>query len=303
VYPPGYLPGIKNLPPGFAQSMSTHNTLDVGRIGVWRGEAGLSAELVVEFERLGYRAVWVGGSPSGDLTGIERLLAATSTIRVATGIVNIWQADPAVTAESFHRIEAKHPGRFLLGIGAGHPEATKEFTKPYAALVDYLGVLDAHGVPVDRRVLAALGPKVVKLAGERTAGAHPYLVTPEHTRQARELLGPDKLLAPEQKVVFAPDREQARAIGDETLGFYLVLQNYVANLRRLGFTDEDFEGKGSDRLFDGLILYGDAAKIATGIRAHLDAGADHVAIQVLGDDDPVPAYRELAKELASELAH
>lgn len=281
--------------------MSTHSKPDLGRIGVWRG-AEISSDLAAEIERLGYGAIWVGSSPAAELVGVERLLAATSTIQVATGIVNIWQADPVVTAASYHRLEAKHPGRFLLGVGAGHPEATKEFTKPYGALVEYLDVLDAQGVPVERRALAALGPKVVKLAGERTAGAHPYLVTPEHTRQTRALLGPDKLLAPEHKVVLAPDRDQARAIGDETLGFYLKLQNYLANLRRLGFTDEDFAGKGSDRLFDAVFLYGEPAKIAAGIRAHLDAGADHVAIQVVGDGDPAPAYEALAHELADEIA-
>jgi probable F420-dependent oxidoreductase len=277
--------------------MSTQNSaVNVGRIGMWRG-GKISSELAAEVESLGYSTIWVGSSPAEDLADIERLLGATSTIAVATGIVNIWQADPAVTAESYHRLEAGHPGRFLLGIGAGHREATKEFTKPYTALVEYLDVLDAQSVPLDRRVLAALGPRVLELAGERTAGAHPYLTTPEHTREARAILGPDKLLAPEQKIVFAPDREQARKIGDETLGYYLVLQNYVANLRRLGYTDEDLAGRGSDRLFDGLFLYGDPAKIAEGVQAHLDAGADHVAVQVVGGADPVPAFRALAREL------
>jgi probable F420-dependent oxidoreductase len=271
--------------------------IELGKVGVWR-VGTISPELVGELEGLGYGAFWVGGSPSADLADIERYLDATSTIAVATGIVNIWQSDPVTVAASYHRIIARYPDRFLLGIGAGHPEHTQEFANPYRALVDYLDALDAAGVPVHRRVLAALGPKVLKLAGERAAGAHPYLTTPKHTRQARQILGPGPLLAPEQKVLFETDSARAREIGDQTLRFYLGLRNYTANLRRLGYTDEDLAGTGSRRLFDDLILHGDAAAIAAGIKAHLDAGADHVAIQVLGDD-PLPAYRALAAQALS----
>lgn len=283
--------------------MSTQNsTPEVGRIGAWRGR-GVTPEFVAAVEQLGYPAVWIGGSPSGDLVAIERLLDATSTIRVATGIVNIWQSDPAVTAAAYHRVWARHPGRLLIGIGAGHREATAEFTQPYEALAEFLDVLDANGVPVEHRALAALGPKVLRLSADRTAGAHPYLVTPEHTRRAREILGAGPLLAPEQKVVLAADRAQARAIAGETVDRYLGLQNYVANLRRLGFTDEDFADGGSDRLFDALIVHGDAATIAAGVRAHLDAGADHVAVQVISDGDQIPVFEELAREFAPELGH
>jgi probable F420-dependent oxidoreductase len=277
--------------------MSTHdNTPELGRIGLWRGgkiDPGFAAEI----EQLGYGALWVGGSPAADLTDIERLLDATDAIPVATGIVNVWQADAVTVAASYHRIEARHPGRFLLGIGIGHPEATQEFAKPYATLVDYLDVLDAHEVPVERRVLAALGPKVMKLSAERSAGAHPYLTTPEHTRQAREILGTGRLLVPDQKIVLETDRARAREIGDGVLARYLGLQNYVANLRRLGFTDEDFADGGSDRLFDAVILNGDLATIVAGVQAHLDAGADQVAVQVIGDGegDLLPAYRALAE--------
>jgi len=153
-------------------------------------------------------------------------------------------------------------------------------------------------VPKERRALAALGPRVLRLAGERTAGAHPYLVNAEHTRRAREVLGDGPLLAPEQKVVIGTDRAAVRAAGDPSVRRYLDLGNYVSNLRRLGFGDEDFVGMGSDRLFDALIVHGDAAQVAAGLRAHLDAGADHVTLQVVGEGDALPTYRALAEALA-----
>lgn len=270
--------------------------LELGRIGIWQHESVLTPELAREVEELGYGAIWIGGSPDGDLAKAEELLDATKTIAVATGIVNIWKDDAATAAESYHRIAAKHPDRFLLGVGAGHPEHTSQFTKPYGALVEYLDALDAAGVPVEGRALAALGPKVIKLAGDRTAGAHPYLMTPEHTRQAREILGEGPLLAPEQKVVFETDPEKARVIGRKGVGFYLGLVNYTNSLRNLGFTDEDLSGEGSDRLIDALALHGDAETIARGITAHLEAGADHVNFQVL-NQDPLPVYRALAAVL------
>ncbi|GAA4538684.1 LLM class F420-dependent oxidoreductase [Amycolatopsis samaneae] len=268
--------------------------IELGRIGIWRHE--FSPELAVELEKLGYGALWIGASPSGDLAAVERLLDATDRIALATGIVNIWKDDAETVAASYRRIAAKHPDRFLLGVGAGHREHTQEFTKPYTALVDYLDALDKGGVPVEARALAALGPKVLKLAGDRTAGAHPYLTTPEHTRQAREILGEGPLLAPEHKVVLETDPAKGREIGRATVQFYLGLSNYTANLRKLGFTDEDLAGEGSDRLVDALALHGDAETIAAGIRAHLDAGADHVTVQVLGED-PLPGYRALAEVL------
>jgi probable F420-dependent oxidoreductase len=275
----------------------TNDRIALGAIGVWRGgetETGLALEL----ERLGYGTLWLGSSPSADLADAERLLDATSTLVVATGIVNIWSSPADEVARSYQRIAAKHPDRFLLGVGAGHPEASSEFTKPYDALNAYLDVLDAGGVPKQRRVLAALGPRVLRLSAERTAGAHPYLVTPEHTREARELLGDGPLLAPEQKVVLNTDPAAARAIGTPTLRMYLGLRNYVSNLRRLGFGEDEVVGDGSDRLFDQVILHGPDDEVGAGVRAHLSAGADHVAVQVIGGgDDPLPAYRTLASAL------
>lgn len=270
----------------------------LGRIGIWQLEGGLTPELAAESESLGYRTVWVGGSPGGDLALPERLLDATTDLTVATGIVNIWKDDPKTVAESANRIEGRHPGRFLLGIGAGHPEHTGEFAKPYEALVHYLDELDAAGVPVQSRALAALGPRVLRLAAERTAGAHPYLVTPEHTRRAREILG-STLLAPEQKVVVDDDPERARATARPMVASYLGLANYANNLRRLGFTDQDLAGEGSDRLVDALVAHGTAAAVADRITEHLAAGADHVAVQVLTPEgtDPAESYRRLAEAL------
>jgi probable F420-dependent oxidoreductase len=258
--------------------------MELGRVGVWHRDVELTPELASGLERLGYGAVWIGGSPAGDLAVPETLLDSTRDIVVATGIVNIWQDGAGVVAESYHRIEARHPGRFLLGIGAGHREAAREYTRPYEALVRYLDALDTAGVPPGRRVLAALGPRVLRLARDRTAGAHPYFTTPDHTREARAVLGPDALLAPEQKVVLEPDPHAARAVARPVLGIYLGLANYVANFRRMGFTDEDFAGGGSDRLVDALIAHGDPDTVARRVTEHLDAGADHVAIQAYADD-------------------
>ncbi|MEU8417779.1 LLM class F420-dependent oxidoreductase [Amycolatopsis japonica] len=270
--------------------------IELGRIGIWQHESVFTPDLARELEELGYGAIWLGGSPDGDLVKAEELLDATKTIKVATGIVNIWKDDAVTVAESYKRIEAKHPGRFLLGIGAGHREHTAEFKKPYTALVEYLDALDDAGVPVEGRVLAALGPKVIKLAGDRTAGAHPYLMTPEHTRQAREILGEGPLLAPEQKVVLEADPAKAREIGRPGVQFYLSLVNYTNSLRKLGFTDEDLAGEGSDKLVDALAVHGDAETVARGVTAHIEAGADHVNIQVL-NQDPLPVYRALAAVL------
>ncbi|EHK81678.1 LLM class F420-dependent oxidoreductase [Saccharomonospora azurea] len=273
-------------------------TVNLGSIGIWHVRPHLDTALATEAEKLGYGALWLGGSPPADLTAVEELLDATERIAVATGIVNMWQADPVETARSYHRIEAKHPGRFLLGVGVGHREATQEYQKPYDKIVSYLDVLDAEGVPRDALVLAALGPKVLRLSAERTAGAHPYLTTPEHTRRAREILGDGALLAPEQKVVLDPDPERARASARPMVSRYLGLTNYVNNLRRLGWTEADVSDGGSDALVDQLAVHGDAATVARGVRAHLDAGADHVCVQVLPHEtDPLPAYRELAEAL------
>jgi probable F420-dependent oxidoreductase len=284
---------MNERPAGLFGDMS----IELGKVGIWRHPSGLTPEVVAEVEALGYGTIWVGGSPPGDLAFVEHLLDTTQHVAVATGIVNVWKDDAAAVGASYHRVTARHPGRFLLGLGIGHPEATDEYRKPYAALVSYLDQLDDLKVPVEGRVLAALGPRVLRLSAERAAGAHPYLVTPEHTRQARQILGDGPLLAPEQKLVLEADPERARAIGRPRVqNPYLGLTNYLGNLRRLGWTDADLAGGGSDALIDALAVHGDAAAIAGGVTAHLDAGADHVAAQVL-NPDPLPALRALAGQL------
>ncbi|MFC4947699.1 LLM class F420-dependent oxidoreductase [Pseudonocardia sp. GCM10023141] len=275
-------------------------SIELGRYGVWRRDSLLDPELARQIETLGYGAIWVGGSPDGGLERIEALLAGTQTIPVATGIVNMWKTPAEEVAASYHRIEAAHPGRFLLGVGIGHPEATAGYRSPFDTIIDYLDRLDAAGVPVAGRALAALGPKVLAVAGERTAGAHPYLTTPQHTREARQLMGPDALLAPEHKVVLDDDPQRARAIGRPAVDRpYLHLRNYRSNLLRLGWTEADLDDGGSDALIDALVAHGDAAAVAAQVSAHLDAGADHVCVQVLtdGDADPVPALTQLAGAL------
>lgn len=275
--------------------------LNLGRFGVWTFGAP-TPEQAAAIETLGYGAVWPGGSPAGDLAFVEPLLAATEKLQVATGIVNVWTAPAAQVAESYHRIEAAYPGRFVLGVGIGHPEHTKEYRKPYDVLVEYLDELDAAGVPVARRVVAALGPKVLRLAADRSAGAHPYLTTPEHTAEARALIGPDAFLAPEHKVVLtdgsAEAAEEARAIGRQTVDFYLNLSNYLNNWRRLGFSEDDIAKPGSDALIDAVVAHGTPDAIAARLTEHLDAGADHVTIQVLGGwDKLVPTLTALAGPL------
>lgn len=273
---------------------------DLGKFGVWLGTRDLAPELAAEIESLGYGAAWIGASPDAELAWVEPALEQTTTLQLATGIVNIWTAPAAAVAKSYHRIEDAHPGRFLLGIGVGHPEHTDQYQKPYDALVSYLDELDNGMVPNSRRVLAALGPRVLRLAAERSAGAHPYLTTPEHTGKARHLLGNTVFLAPEHKVVLTTDADEARAVGRKFADFYLGLSNYVNNWLRLGFTDEDVRKPGSDRLIDALVAYGTPDAIARRLNEHRDAGADHVAIQVLGSSRPeklVPVLTELAGAL------
>src|SRR5271169_2866895 len=272
--------------------------LDLGRYGVWLGSRSITPDLAKQIESLGYGAAWIGGSPDADLKWVEPALAQTSSLQLATGIINIWSSPAAEVAESYHRIENDYPGRFLLGIGVGHPEHTQEYRKPYDALVEYLDDLDGASVATSRRVLAALGPKVLALSAERSAGAHPYLTTPEHTAQARELVGNSVFLAPEHKVVLSTDADEARAVGRKALDVYFNLANYRNNWKRSGFTDDEVARPGSDRLVDAVVAYGTPDAIAARLNEHLDAGADHVPVQVLTkDDNLVSALAELAGPL------
>jgi probable F420-dependent oxidoreductase len=276
-------------------------TPDLGRYGVFGHYSlwqQLSSKQLEDIESLGYGAIWAGGSPAAELDWVDPILGATESLQLATGIVNIWTAAAGPVSESFHRIEKAYPGRFLLGIGVGHPEAQQEYKKPYDALNDYLDKLDEYGVPKNRRVVAALGPQVLKLSARRSAGAHPCLTTPEHTAQARELVGPDAFIAPEHKAVLTTDADAARAVGRKALEVYLNLANYLNNWKRLGFTDEEIAKPGSDRLVDAVVAYGTVDAIAARLQQHLAAGADHVPIQVLtGTDKLVPALAELAGPL------
>lgn len=273
---------------------------DLGRFGVFLAFRSIEPELAAQIEQLGYGAAWIGGSPDAELDWVDPALAQTNSLQLATGIVNIWSAPAPVVAQSYKRIENAHPGRFLLGIGVGHREHTEEYVKPYDALVGYLDELDGAMVPTSRRVLAALGPKVLRLAAERSAGAHPYLTTPQHTAKAREAMGRSVFLAPEHKVVLSTDADEARRIGRETVDHYLGLSNYVNNWLRLGFSEDDVRKPGSDRLIDSVVAYGTPEAIAQRLNEHVEAGADHVAIQVLGGWTPetlLPALSELAGPL------
>jgi len=273
--------------------------IELGRFGVWHGAQHWGPELAAGLEQAGYGTLWLGASPGAGLRDAEVLLAATSSAAVGTSVVNMWNSAAADVGASYHRLEDFAPGRFLLGVGIGHRERTTEYKSPYETIVSYLDELDDAKVPVERRALAALGPKVLQLSGRRAAGALPYLTTPEHTREARRTLGGGVLLAPEQKVVLETDAEIARTTARDYLANYLALSNYVSNLKRLGFTDGDIADGGSDRLVDALVLHGSAVEIAEGLNAHLEAGADHVAIQQLGREgiDLLPGYEALATVL------
>ncbi len=273
---------------------------ELGRFGIWRSASLVTPDIAAGIERLGFGALWLGSSPDGDLAQAESLLDATATLTLATSIVNMWKDPAELVAKSFARVQRRHPGRFLLGVGAGHREATQHYGRPYDTLARYVDVLLAGGVPRDSLVLAALGPRVLRLAGDRTAGAIPYLVPPEHTAAARELLGPGPLLAPEHKVVLdtAPDRGRALGRGRVRTP-YLGLVNYTSNLRRLGWSEEDLAGGGSDALIDALVAHGNPAEVAGQLARHLDAGADHVCVQLITEEgaDPLPGYRALAPAL------
>jgi probable F420-dependent oxidoreductase len=277
---------------------------EIGRFGIWRSASLVTPEIAAGIERLGFGVLWLGSSPDGDLEQAEALLDATTALMLATSIVNMWKDQAGLVARSYARVQRRHPGRFVLGVGAGHREATQQYARPYETLARYVDDLVAGGVPRDGLVLAALGPRVLRLAGGAAAGAIPYLVPPEHTAQARALLGPGPLLAPEHKVVLDTDPARARALGRSRVRTpYLGLVNYTSNLRRLGWADSDLAGEGSDALIDALVAHGSAGQVAAQLARHLDAGADHVCIQLLtpGGTTPLDGYRALADAL--QLGH
>jgi probable F420-dependent oxidoreductase len=274
----------------------TTATINLGTIGVHSVEQELTPEVAAEVERLGYTALWIAGTRDARLSTVERVLAATETLAVATGVVNILHVGARPVADAYHGLEAAYPGRVLLGIGVGHRELGSDFRSPYQALVDYLDVLDDSGVPKHRRALAALGPRLLKLAAERSAGAYPFLVTPEYTRQTRQLVGPEALLAVGHKVALG-DPTSTRAVGREAIQVNLALANYRGNLTRMGFGEDDLAGWGSDALVDAIVAQGDAANAARQMRAHLDAGASHLVVNTVPSRDQLPILTALAPEL------
>jgi probable F420-dependent oxidoreductase len=281
--------------------------VDLGRTGVWwsgswRDPDDPGRSVAPELESLGYGALWSSGRFDAGLSPhFEKLLASTDRAAVASGIVSIWAGAPEDVGPAVTALEERFPGRFLLGIGTSHSVAVADYTRPYSKMVAYLDALDALATPVtpERRVLAALGQRMLELAAVRAAGAHPYFVPVEHTAWARGILGPDPLLAPEIAVVLETDPARARQLARGYASTYLGLPNYTQNLRTFGFGDDDIDGGGSDRLIDAVIPWGDAATLAAAVRAHQQAGADHICVQVVADREafPLDEYRELAATL------
>ena len=276
--------------------------MDLGRIGVWVSPRALGAEqfgaAAKLAEDLGYGAFWLGGSPR--LPIVRPLLDATSKIVVGTSIVNIWAYEPADLAAEYAKLAPDFAGRLLVGIGVGHPEATGNYATPLTAMREFLDGLDAADpvIPRDRRAIAALAPKMLGMSAERSLGALPYFVHVAHTRAARTLLGPDVLLATEVACVVDEDPERARATAREFARIYLGLSNYTNNLIRHGFTEADIADGGSDRLIDAVIPHGSADEIAAVVDEHFDAGADHVALQVLGEPGiPRQGWTALAERI------
>jgi probable F420-dependent oxidoreductase len=282
---------------------------DLGHVGIWwsgwRPDAG-TAEAAAEIEAAGYGTIWSsGGFEPGLSPHFERLLAVTSEIKVASGIINTWFTPADELARAVAALDASHPGRFLLGLGVSHAPLIdgggQKYERPLENMVGFLDELDnvEPSVSPDRRVLAALGRNMLSVAAERSLGAHPYFVPLEHTVFARQVLGTEPLLAPEVAVVLEADASLARDAARAYMRLYLALPNYVNNLRRLGYGDDDLIEGGSDRLVDALVPWGSAATVADRLREHLDAGADHVCVQIVGGGSSFPSegYREVAGEL------
>ena len=281
------------------------STPQLRQIGIWSlelrfGDPAESREAAAELDELGYGAIWFPGGIGGDVTGdFGRLLAATRRAVIATGIINIWKHEPHEIADWWKGLSADHKARALLGLGISHgPLIGEGWGKPIAVTRDYVKRLTAAGVPASSQCLAALGPQMLELSRDLTAGAHPYLVTPEHSELARKILGTGKLLAPEQGVILETDPGRARNLAREALTQYRELPNYRNNWLRLGFSEDDIN-QASDRLIDSLFAWGRPERIAERVKAHLAAGADHVCLQVItpqgaGYAKVRAAWRELA---------
>jgi probable F420-dependent oxidoreductase len=294
--------------------------MQLGAFGVWTFQldvlsAARMQEAVAELEELGYGAVWCGEALGREaLTKAGLLLAGTKRVVIATGIANIYGRDPVTMAAGQKTLAEAYPNRFLLGLGVSHVPLVEKmrghrYEKPVPTMRAYLDAMDRapyQAVPPASkppRVLAALGPLMLKLSAERADGAHPYNSTPKHTAQARDQLGPGPLLCPEQAVVLEKDSAKARAIARKFLEIYLGLPNYTNNWLRLGFLESDFSNGGSDKLIDAVVAWGDLKTVLSRIREHHSAGADHVCVQVLTEDPktfPIREYRELASAIFPE---
>jgi probable F420-dependent oxidoreductase len=289
----------------------------LGHLGVWTRAAdslshGQLSSFAAEIEALGWPALWIPETTGREaFTTCGLLLAATERLVVATGIASIWGRDPLTAAAAQKTLTEAYPERFVLGLGVSHAVIVEgarrqAYAKPFSAMRTYLEAMDsapyravAPGTPL-RRVIAALGPRMLRLSAERADGAHPYLTTPDHTHLARGVLGAGPILAPEQMVLLEDDATRARGIARHHLARYLALPNYRANLGRLGFADEDLDDGGTDRLVDSLVVWGDEGAVARRIAEHRDAGADHVCVQVLppaGTDSTTDELRRLAAAL------
>jgi len=289
----------------------------IGKIGIWTFQldhvsVAEGRDAMAELEDLGYGAVWIPEAVGRDpLVQAALLLEGGSTITLATGIASLWARDAMAMAAGQKTVDTAYPRRFLLGIGVSHQPMVErvrgqEYVKPFSAMGAYLDAMDRapyfalQPEVAGRRVLAALGPKMLGLARDRSAGAHPYFVPPEHTAFAREVLGDGPLLAPEQAVIIETDPERARALARAHMAIYLGLPNYANNVKRFGFTDDDLADGGSDKLVDAIVAWGDIDAVVARVRQHQDAGADHVCVQVLNDSPgslPRAAWRELAAAL------
>ena len=297
--------------------MTSAPDLGLGDYGIWTFQLDLvpaprSQEVAAELEAMGWGALWVPEAVGREaFSSSAVLLAGTSTMTVATGIASIWGRDPVTAAGAHKTLTDAYPGRFVLGLGVSHQPAVEglrhqPYDRPYSRMVEYLDGMDAAPFLASppptppRRVLAALGPKMLRLAAERADGAHPYFVPPEHTAIAREALGEGPVLAVEQAVVLETDPTRARDVARSHTRIYTGLPNYTNNLVRLGFDDDDFADAGSDRLVDAIVAWGTIDDIVARVRAHRDAGADHVCVQVVTDDlatPPIASWQRLADAL------
>ena len=282
--------------------------IDPGRIGVFAAPlngqpSAVQREFVREMERLDYGTLWYGEALAQEAFGRGAIyLAATERLVVASGIANIWARDAAAMANGGRTLAEAWPGRFILGIGVSHAPLVKlrghDYERPYSAMREYLDVMEAAPwrgpeAKLPPIVLAALGPRMVGLAGDRTAGAYPYFSTAEHIREVRGILGPEPFLAADLPVVLAPDLASARAIGDRHLDYYIGSANYRNNLLRLGWSEADLEKSGSDALFEAIVAWGDLDRIRAGVAERFEAGADQVVLNLVAADPSVPPLDEL----------